>query len=48
VPLVEVASEQIATSMSAHVVGLVLRFIGARRLAADLRTTLQRLPASSP
>ncbi len=42
---VDVVSERIATSVPAHVVGLVLRVIGTRRFAADLRMTLEGLAA---
>jgi len=43
---VDVVSTRIATSLPAHVVGLILRFVGTRRLGRDLRTTLERLAAA--
>ena len=42
---VDVVSTWIATSVLAHVVGLIVRIIGSRRFANDLRTTLERLVA---
>ena len=43
---IDVVSERIAASLRARLVGVILQLVGSRRLANDLRTTLERLAAS--
>ena len=45
---VDVVSERIATSVQGRLVGAILKVIGTRRFASDLRTTLERLSSSAP